>query len=376
VDALLTLTLMLVLFERILEGKLLYGLEKGILISFLVHMLAFSIVIASFYSLSHDSGLQNFAAASMFAGRFIITWWLAKHLFDDFRKINLFFSGLLFFISLLCVRSIQLILMSQPSITDIRTGSVGLSPNAFADLLVLIFPVLLAMVYRYSRKKTVLPFLVLSGFLLFIGLLLTLSRAGLMGLICGFLIFSITALPKKITVGFLFMSLIAVVLLISSGAVSLERYTTIFDEQFTSNLQRLAIWTSSLETLKHNWFLGVGYFQLYIRSIDWAKFYFAHAHNMFLQFFVEYGIIGFLTLSGIVMYFLVTYIGLLTKKVKSEQWILLNGIGAGITAFLLTQMVSYNLWNQKILYVFLLIFFLFIHWKESSSEKENGLHAR
>jgi O-antigen ligase len=147
------------------------------------------------------------------------------------------------------------------------------------------------------------------------------------------------------------------------------------DPDFASNVQRFVIYSSVMKTIQNHWLLGVGYFQVFARSkqLGFVKIIFLHSHNILLQYLSEFGIFGFSLFSILLILYFVRFYNLLKRSnhLKSEDLLLFKGIGIGILGFLFTQSVDYTLHNQKVLYVFLLFFFLFMQKTKDYPDKQS-----
>jgi len=146
---------------------------------------------------------------------------------------------------------------------------------------------------------------------LLLSLLLSRSRAGIIGGVIGFLTFWYTSRPKislivlrtRILSGIIVFLLFIYCLAIGVGPI-FERFLSIDDSS-----SRFEIWWDSLQIIEDHP-LGVGLrnyenvFQVYNQSSGYDRTV-VHAHNDYLQLLIETGWIGFLTLIGGFILFIV-----------------------------------------------------------------------
>jgi O-antigen ligase len=211
--------------------------------------------------------------------------------------------------------------------------------NHFAGLIEMVWPLALgfalAMGFRgkeVSLKKLLASdqlnkqiLLVLGIVVMLLALLLSRSRAGIMGAFIGFLTFSLLASSsgKKLPLGFWIMSSAMVGLVFLYGIKIgfdpiIERFLRV-GEQFGKDDNRLDIWRDSLIIVKdHPLGIGLGNFKNVYPVYNVSRIsdtQFLYAHNDYLQLLVEAGIPGFLTLiSGFLL-----FLGKSIKKIKQMK---------------------------------------------------------
>ena len=125
----------------------------------------------------------------------------------------------------------------------------------------------------------------------------------------------------------------------------------------SSSLYRVSIYTAALDIIRHYWVTGIGigaFNQIYpLFSFEAANAY--HAHNLFLQEFIELGIVGFAVLVLLLLFFFQRlYSGMRTAPKRFR--FLLGAIFGGFAGLLL-QGLTDHLWFD---YRIVLFFWCFI----------------
>jgi O-antigen ligase len=217
-----------------------------------------------------------------------------------------------------------------------KASSFSMNPNNLgAFLLLSIFTIL------GFKNKNIDIIVFISLFLQIICLILTKSRGSIISFIVGlilFLIFSSSKKEKTIYFGLLFSSIL---FLFYSQAYS-QLLNTMFDFEYSSNYLRIKTWYISLDIIK-NFPQGVGilnYESIYPYYLSAKDKYIPHAHNWYLQTFIESGVLlGFLFFS---FYFKVIIRFL--KKLSYENY----GIPIGLIAFAIFNITDYVLTDTRI----------------------------
>lgn len=173
-----------------------------------------------------------------------------------------------------------------------RVFSTWVNPNILAGYLneVICVVVVLLSGAKDKRNKILLGvFAVAAG----ICLAMTYARGAIFSLGIILIVYGI-AKDRRI----LYASLIIGVLALALSPALLDRLTTIFTKMDTSSEMRLAIWEATIWMIIEQPFLGIGwgmywmvyrYYDFYINDSNVTIY---HAHNMYLNFPAEIGIIG------------------------------------------------------------------------------------
>ena len=136
----------------------------------------------------------------------------------------------------------------------------------------------------------------------------------------------------------------------------LVRLVSILNMADSSTVYRLAIWQASLRSIREFWFAGVGQgtgafnavYQLNAFHTVTAQ----HSHNLFLQIFIESGIIGLVVFFSL----LGSYFKLLWPHYRSSSTLGQRAVAAMLLAmmagFLTQGMFDYSFYNHKVFLAF------------------------
>ena len=222
-----------------------------------------------------------------------------------------------------------------------RIFSTFVYPNMFAGYIVMLFPIGLVMAMR-SKSFLKYVFLIISALLLCC-LFYTKSIGGYFTIIfisVFFLIFYFLREKKKILVGsglFILFSLILFFLLFKLG-----------DLPHSSSFQdRLGYWQASLRMVKENPFLGSGpgtFGSRFARYKIPSTMETQHAHNNFLEIWVEMGIFGLFFFLWLWWNFFRAAV----RKVIQRKNLILLGLSLAIFAFLIHSFGDFDLYNPSL----------------------------
>ncbi len=177
------------------------------------------------------------------------------------------------------------------------------NPNAFAQVLMLLLPLTLALVLCSKRRISrlaALAALVLGA----AALGMTYSRAAWIGIACAMVVLVFLWKPKLLP-GFLILCVLAAPLLPSS---IWNRILTIFNPADTSTSSRLPLFKAGLEVVARRPVSGVGLgtaaVQRYVKLLNLyrARSPFVHTHSTYLQIWVEMGALGIVGFVGSILW--------------------------------------------------------------------------
>lgn len=240
-------------------------------------------------------------------------------------------------------------------------------PNALADMLLIIFPLI------FLGKNKHLKYL---GAILFIAaLILTFSRGAYLAFIAELIliawiyskeVFKFKKLGATLLVGLIAFSLsTGAIWLKNAGDILEEKITLEADEKASSVNERFEFFQGSLEIIKDFpvWGVGSDGFQfIYPRYQETAFATSNHPHNLFLKIAVENGIPA--AISLLLFFIFVIWKGFFSKE-KTKQL-----MSVGIIALIAHNMIDYNLnFVPNILLLFLFAG-LIVNGSSQSSKKQ------
>lgn len=216
-----------------------------------------------------------------------------------------------------------------------RAVSLFIHPNFFALWAAPILSFLIPELFSYNkqnpqRKKlqNLFFWLWLAGL---IGLLLSLSRSGLLGILVAGIIYFILSGNKKTKLVLAGTSIFLLILFYSSTSLN-SRITSPFKGE-KSALSRIVLWESGIKAIKQSplWGLGLGGYAKAYRNLISDQTLPNHnfPHNIFLNLWVETGIIGLISFTGIIG--LIIYLGLKDRK---------NTLKLSVVLFLITLLTQ------------------------------------
>ena len=180
-----------------------------------------------------------------------------------------------------------------------RVESYFDNPNTFAEVLILLLPLVLALIL--CSRHTVSRLAACGVFAVGVAALgMTYSRASWVGMACAMVVMVFLWRPKLIP---LFIILCAVMLPFLPDTIW-NRVLTIFNPADSSTASRIPLYQAALEVIRTSPISGAGLgtvaVQDYIRDFNLyhAEAPFVHAHNFYLQVWIEAGVLGFVSFVG------------------------------------------------------------------------------
>ncbi len=195
-----------------------------------------------------------------------------------------------------------------------------------------------------------------------IGLMLTKSRGAIISCIIGLILllfFKKFRYLIPVLIGFLFVFIL-----------NFEKYTnllsTVFSQNYSTNLQRLEVWQTGLKIL-NDFPMGIGilnFENIYPHYLQANSKFLPHAHNWYLQTFIESGILGALTFY--IFYFYLIYF--VFKNLNSKY----TTIPVTLLCFSIFNLTDYVLTDNRICILLTIIIFagLKLYTLDSKSESE------
>jgi len=214
-----------------------------------------------------------------------------------------------------------------------RVVSTLENPNMLAEYLILLFPFAAALLLSRGVPAKKLAALFACG-AIGVCIILTWSRGAWLGLLLGALVFLLIWNRRTIYLILAGVASIPFLPLVLPDSI-VSRFTSIGNIADTSTSYRLNIWRGAVHMLEDYWSCGIGigeaawdtvYPRYSLAAIETAP----HAHNLYLQIWVETGVVGILLL--IVFLFLLlqcafTFFGDLSRM-KNE--VSASALGTGI----------------------------------------------
>ncbi len=230
-----------------------------------------------------------------------------------------------------------------------RVFSVFGNPNIFAEYLIMIIPISLALFWntRYFFKKVLF---LLFTVLLIIALLLTYSRGGWVGLVFGVFIF-ILLMEKRLLFLIIPLGILSINLLPPPILKRLESIASLTD---SSNFSRINIWKVALDIIHENWMAGVGFGYIPFKQVFDTKTMMGvlHSHNTYLEVLAEMGIGGFIVFLLLIVSIYKWGIKEFSKQEDRYVKTMLAGVLASISALLIHGLADNILYMPRIIITF------------------------
>ncbi len=231
-----------------------------------------------------------------------------------------------------------------------RVYSTFQNPNVFGEYLLLVIPFSAMLVAESKGLIKKLFWIGISG-VLTVSLVLTFSRGCWLGILFECFIIAILFDKRLIWLGVL--GLIAAPFILPQSI--LDRFLSIGNMEDTSTSYRVYIWLGTIAMLKDYFLCGIGLGTTSFNTIyplyAYSEVVAPHSHSLYLQLFVEYGVIGFIVFAGIMFnYFRETLISY--KNTKS--YFTMASIAA-MAGFLLQSATDYTWYNYRVLLIFWIV---------------------
>jgi len=187
-----------------------------------------------------------------------------------------------------------------------RVGGTAYGANEFAIELLPCLALAFCNIFA-ERKKYLKTILAIISIILFLTLVNTLSRGGMIGL-AGMLLISLLSANKKIKT-FIFLSLLVLVIVNVTPQQFWDRFsktkvvdTYTGDEAIDSASRRYYLAQAGWRIFLEHPIRGIGIGNYYYECRNYAPVIAGRAHNMYLEMMAELGTIGILLFAGIIFY--------------------------------------------------------------------------
>jgi len=239
-----------------------------------------------------------------------------------------------------------------------RVVSTFENPNMLGEYLILLLPMLAGIAFgeKQSFKKS--SHLVCWA-LGVVCLIYTWARGAWLGFLFAAVLFML--MWNRKAMGFIVAALFALPFAIPFLPESIvSRFASIGDLSDTSTNYRVYIWRGSVKLASDYAFTGIGVGREAFNSL-YPYYSFAgietapHAHNLFLQLFIEVGIFGFAIFFAVLICLIQN--GFSLAKCGKDKEVRLIGCGAfcGVLAALLQGMTDYIWYNYRVFFIFWIV---------------------
>ncbi len=245
-----------------------------------------------------------------------------------------------------------------------RASSTFTNPIFFACFLVMVLPLAVYCVFYLKEKKK--KWLSLACIVLIVG-----------GIACSYSRAPYLAMATTVFV-LLFMGWKQALSIVATSPVFLfvfpsgvyKRLLSLLNSKDSSIVIRSRVWDASMETLREKWVWGLGPGVGNVRDILVNQYHVnqPHAHNLFLQLFLEGGILGGSLFTLIILWILVDMIILCFRSKEGRPFAV--AILASMTGFLTCGVTDYVLYGPKILQFFMVLLGLALAGKKIYAKKD------
>ena len=226
------------------------------------------------------------------------------------------------------------------------------NPNVLGEYLILVGSLAAGMMWKMRNWFGRLYYTGCFG-VICLGLVATGSRGAMLGLMFSAGLFVLLSEKRLIPLGIILLLLMPFILPESLWA-RIASSVTMSD---SSSLYRVSIYSAAFDIIRHYWTTGIGigaFNQIYpLFSFEAANAY--HAHNLFLQEFIELGVVGFIVMVLLFLFFFQKLYSAM-RTVPRRFKFLLGAVFGGFAGLLL-QGLTDHLWFD---YRIVLFFWCFI----------------
>jgi len=304
---------------------------------------------------------------------YFLLFFLIVNNINNYKKIRRIFASIVIFAFFLSLFAIIQQLTWNGKIYWFRVLRYGGEPfgpyinhNHYAGYMEMVIPLAIGFIFHIKdiNKKILLGFITM---VMTASVFMTLSRAGMISLICSFLFLLVMLMlkknlksPLKMVVFFIFIS--SLIFLIYLGVLddALNEIFTLTDSDLLSQQNRPWAWKDSLNILKDFPIFGSGLGTFGYIFPQYRSFYlqarYAYAHNDYLQALVECGVLGFsIVLWGIIAFSRAAF--KYSKKDNISLCLLTSVVAIGIHSFF-----DFNLHIPANAIMLVIIISLLISW--------------
>lgn len=222
------------------------------------------------------------------------------------------------------------------------------NPNVLGEYLIVIGSLAAGMMWKCRNWAGRLFYTACFG-ILCLGLLATNSRGAMLGLMFAAGLFVLLAERRLIPIGI--VALLAMPFILPTSLW--ERLLSSVTMSDSSSQYRLSIYQAGFDMIRHYWVTGIGvdaFNEIYpLFSLEAANAY--HVHNLFLQEFIELGIVGFSVFLALVLLFFQKIYSTMARAARRYRFILAAVFG-GFAGILLQGMTDHIWFDYSIVLLF------------------------
>lgn len=261
---------------------------------------------------------------------------------------------------------------------QVRVYSFFNNPNVLGEFLVLTIPLTVAILWNRIKESQKIAFAIILMCMLAC-MIFTWSRGAWLGMLIAIALFLVIADKRWMFAGILAVLLIPIALYVTGNAAIIERFISIGNTADTSTAYRVSIWQASINMISDFWVGGIGigsdaYTTIYPSyALPGARFA-LHSHNLYLQFWVETGIMGIVSLLAVLLGFLKSVLSTsVVRKIKtSDMAKILVALGTGFIGFMFQGLTDYVWYNYKILMIFWIVIAIGVSGAKILKEDKGG----
>lgn len=240
--------------------------------------------------------------------------------------------------------------VDEKSFEDIKARAFATfsNPNVLGEYLIMTASVGVGMLWKAKRLLWKGVYAVVCGILV-LGLAATNSRGAMLGLLLSAAVFVLLSERRLLLIGLAGLCLLPFVL----PQTLWERLASVATLADSSSLYRVSIYKASMNILQNYWVSGIGLdaFNAIYPLFSYEAAYAYHSHNLFLQEFIELGILGFsMFLGTLLLFFQRLYFGI--RNSRREYKYMLGAIMGGFAGMLLQGMVDHLWFDYSIVLLF------------------------
>ncbi len=236
-----------------------------------------------------------------------------------------------------------------------RVFSTMENPNNLAEVLTLLLPLCIALILNLKkvRYQLLLSCMLLPALYV---LLLTGSRSGWGAFAVAVFVCALLK-DKRLLLAFIFCAVLAFISLPTVSPSTYKRVRTIFNKEDNSKKYRNIIYKTTKAMIRENYFLGIGQgVTNFTRNIanhyDFGPKPPVHSHNIYLQIWLESGVIALALFILYILNLMARAIYLRIKTTNEKQANILIALLSGIVGILVIGIVDYIWFYPRIMILF------------------------